>query len=270
MGSDGVIEDTKEEVKQRLKSPYAGSYVLAWCAVNYEFLIVVFSGGDYTYKIGYIARHLEFGQSTWVTFGLPAVLAFVPVLALPLLNQFANLWSKGVEVGATYLSVWMETGKRVSDDELRLLARNRLFALDALRKYSRELFKAHAALAYAQLQQSPPGKADWVQLAGSTDPANGVVSPVAEMVERAGFPRSGYEMLQLLQREGLRTEDQLRSSVTRFQAGEEARDIIGLLNGAQLIDLKWTEGPSPSFYLTRAGAAFLGFVAERHPEAFSI
>lgn len=268
MAGDDVVGDVKEEAKRRLRSSYALSYVLAWCAVNYEFLIVVFSEGGYTDKIGYVALHLHYGQSSFVTFGVPALLAFIPVFLLPVLNQLADLWSKAVEVGGTHLSGRLESGKWASDAELVVLARNRSFELDSLRGYAKELFKAHASLVGAKSQREGPGKADWVRLPGAKAPSSGVVGALAEMVEGPGFPVGGYEMLKYLQDQGPSTEEQLRITVSRYQAGEESRDLVAILSIAGLIDFKWTTGPRPTFTLTREGGLFLKFVAEKHPEAF--
>jgi hypothetical protein len=270
MTSEGIFEDTKQELKRRLKSPFAGSYALAWCVVNYEFLIVVFSAGPYADKIGYIAQHIYYGRSWWDTFGLPALLALIPVLGLPVLNLLADLWSKMVDVSGTYLIVWMETKKRVSDPELRALALSRSLEINTLRNYAKEALAACAQLALYRATALNPGMAGWVQLPDSDKSLiQGVPAVIAKFIHRAGFPSAGHKMLQCIFNEGPRTEGQLIDCCDPGLSKQDKLEIVALLLGAGLTSLKWFDGVQPSFDLTQQGRDFNKFINTCHPGAFA-
>lgn len=57
---DGA-ESVKDEMLKRMRSPFVGAFVIAWCVVNYEELIVVFSNGDYADRYFFVVRRLIFG-----------------------------------------------------------------------------------------------------------------------------------------------------------------------------------------------------------------
>lgn len=269
MAGDDLVGDVKEEAKQRLRSPYGLSYALAWCAVNYEFLIVVFSDGAYVDKIGYLARHLKFGQSAWLTFGLPAVLAFIPILALPMLNQMADVWSKVSEVGASYFKVWLDTGRRVSDEELRALARRRQIENAAIRARAEATFLAYGEVVFTHSKFRNDRNVQWVPLTGASVLGSGVQGDLAAVVESVGFPEIGFEMLRLLQREGARTEAQLFECGRNLVYGDkDKREYVAFLLGAGLLKMTWPDGVVPVFDLTKEASEFVRFVEREHPESF--
>lgn len=269
MAGDDVVGDVKEEAKRRLRSSYALSYVLAWCAVNYEFLIVVFSEGGYTDKIGYVALHLHYGQSSFVTFGVPALLAFIPVFLLPVLNQLADLWSKAVEVGGTHLSGRLESGKWTSDKELRDRERTGSVQRDTLRRSAKELMQKWSKSAYETYRNYPKGLRRMQPLYAAAGRLKNVAPELLQTLETVGFPKQGYRMLKLLQSEGDLSQDRL----IRDSSGEDGRDMsmecLAILLGAELISFVWDEGTEPVYDLGPKGRDLLDSVAQDYPQAFS-
>lgn len=268
--NDGFVEGAKEEVKQRLRSPYVVSFLVAWCAVNYEFLIVVFSEGEYVNKIGYIAQHLYREQSWWHVFGLPALLALIPVISIPVLNELAERCAQLAQVAGTYASVWIDTGKRKSDPELRELARNRAFEIEAIRRHTIDTMSLYGQLVFAGAVKFTDEQEGWARLKIEDPPSMQGVTDLTALVRRAGFPSLGLEMLEHLADEGTRSQNQLRSLGSSKASDDIKKWNIAFLLGARLIKFDWEHGAEPMYGISKSGMRFLMTIQKLNPGQLQI
>lgn len=268
---DGA-ESVKDEIVKRMRSPFLGAFVIAWCAVNYEFLIVVFSDGNYADKIAYIARRFFHDSDLLHSFGLPLGLAAGSTLALPLVNLATDLWVKFVDILGTQMRLWMETKRRLSDPELRETARSRKHLADAVRQYAKGVIGQHSQTAtrmYLLGQGENQGSRRFPGLSGRPELA--LDGNVKRLLEEYGLPLVGYRMLQALGETSMLNESSLFREATMPGKPLTAatRDILGVLIGMHFVKLIWDEGPEPAYALALQGKLVLTAVENWYPELFS-
>lgn len=281
MNIKDVTEGVKEEVAKRVRSPLVGAFIIAWAVLHYEFLFVVFSEGSYRDKNWYLASVLFRNEGLWSLFGAPALIALGTTALLPLLNLAADLWFQFVDVRGANLKLWMETGKRLSDPELRTLARTTAHERDSVRNYAKELHSRTATLTYHLHQKQAPGQPGTRVIQGlkgwltetygryegwaAEDDVKPELFPVLESV---GFPVQGLKMLNLLQVEGTLSEDRLLRDCAGTQGQTSSANTLAFMCGAQLLDVIWESGVQPSYRMTPSGALFLEGVKHLAPDAF--
>lgn len=265
---DGV-ESVKEELAKRMRSSFFGAFVIAWCVVNYEFLIVVFSEGNYAERIGYIARHLSYGSNLLHNFGWPLVLASVSTFALPVVNLITNSWNRVVDILDTQMNLWMETKRRVSDPELRNLAQVRKSQLDALRQYARVRVTRNGG-ALARLFEHGHIDESWDlrSLDNLSKASTALPLEHVRTLEKVGFPAQGYRMLQLLNEEGALSEERLLRDTKESGRDVPGAEILGTLLGLGLVNIVWYEGIDPLYEISRTGSGFFNAIGVSYPGIF--
>ena len=88
----------KSTLYDRLSSPLIGSYVTAWCLVNYKIFLIVFSDMSYPQKVQYLDAFF----STWwlyiVRYGVPALctLAYIDIYPSVAKGVF-EIWQKYIK-----------------------------------------------------------------------------------------------------------------------------------------------------------------------------
>jgi hypothetical protein len=265
----GGVENVKDEVVKRMRSPFVGAFVIAWCVVNYEFLIVVFSGGEYPEKIGYIARHLFYGSDLLHSFGTPLLLAAGSTVLLPLVNLVTDLWNKFVDILGTQLQLWMETRRRVSDPDLRKLAQTRKFELDSLRRYGRERVIQNGRVVTRLFVLGHVEAWDLRPLSNLSGVSEALTIDLARTLETVGLPAQGYRMLQMLNGEGVLSEERLISSTRGSLPEDPALEILCMLQGVGVVNILWDEGVAPSYEISQSGKGLLNSIEVYYPEMFT-
>lgn len=269
-------ESVKDEIVKRVRSSFFGAFVLAWSVVNYEFLIVVFSEGNYAERIGYIARHLSYGSNLQHSFGLPLALAAVSSLALPIVNLVTDLWSKFVDIVGTRGRSCMEANRWRSDPELRARIREKTYEADSMRYYARGLLIQNSAMAARLFELGTlaadfdaQAKHDACKLPGvSVDGASALPEGFKRALENTGFSRHGYETLKQLRDEAAIGESQL---VANFAPDlDYGRLVLSMMHGSNLVRLVWDSGREPSYELSIRGKALLELIADKYTAAFSV
>lgn len=265
---DGA-ESVKDEMVKRMQSPFVGAFVIAWCVVNYEFLIVLFSEGNYADKIGYIARRFFYGSDILHSFGKPLLIAAGSTMVLPLVNLTTNLWNKAVDILGTQMSLWMETKRRVSDPELRERVRTRTYQLELMRRCARGLVVQNSVTSARLFTVGHFGREDARALRGLRDKSINLTDETKFIFSTAGFPLQGYRILKLL-RDNIAIEEGPLIRDTKDKPDEDyARIVLSTLLGLNFVLLIWEGGPEPSYEISSKGKALLDLIEEDYPEVFT-
>lgn len=85
-----ILNSIKEAASNRLSHPASAAFIISWCVVNYQLLMILASDGDYKSKIWYIESILyRDGYLTPMLYH-PAIGAFIYVAILPLPKILAD------------------------------------------------------------------------------------------------------------------------------------------------------------------------------------
>lgn len=268
MNIKDVTEGVKEEVAKRVRSPLVGAFIIAWAVLHYEFLFVVFSEGSYRDKNWYLTSVLFHDAGFWSLFGTPALVALVTTALLPLLNLAADLWFQFVDVKRANLKLWIETGRRHSDPELRQLLLTYASERDSMHRYAKEIYHALAHVTYERFLDNPKGRDDMVVLRGTgLELASVVTSELLNVLTTVGFPRVALKMLNLLLSEGELSEERVLRDGASMKPRDVAADALSILVGAKLVEVLWAVGVRPTYRLTSVGRAFVNVLREAAPES---
>ena len=82
-----MLEDFEKSVKatlyDRLASPLIGSYITAWCVVNYRMILIIFSSMPYPQKV----QHIDALFVPWwrylISYGVPALVSALYIFVYP-------------------------------------------------------------------------------------------------------------------------------------------------------------------------------------------
>jgi hypothetical protein len=211
-----------------------------------------------------------YASTDWrLVFGLPALASATYVLVSPMLTVAVDLWIKWVQVQGDNLTMWAETKRWQSDEELLKTARNAGFEADSLRRRAMQSITDVGDLTYRVM--SIPGHdvdVKLLKLTGLRDSMVAIAGNLLDVIEQAGLPHDAYAMLKLLSNHGFQTEEQLLRDGGNTQTGSAAK-TLAFLQGAKLIELIWKNGASPGYRATSEGRQLTQVIAERYSHEFS-
>lgn len=137
-----MIEDLTTTIKaqlyERVSSPLLSSFVISWCAWNYKFLLIVFSGMSSFEKITYIDRILFPDITTTVIHGaiLPLVTSLLLIFAYPIPAEFIYKHVKIKQRRLKEIQQSIDDDSPISKEQARKLRRE---AVDNRLKYEVEI-----------------------------------------------------------------------------------------------------------------------------------
>ena len=87
-----MLEDFEKSVKatlyDRLASPLIGSYITAWCVVNYRMILIIFSSMPYPQKV----QHIDALFVPWwrylISYGVPALVSALYIFVYPYIAKW--------------------------------------------------------------------------------------------------------------------------------------------------------------------------------------
>lgn len=165
---EDLVESVRAQISARLANPMIGSFVLAWCAWNYRFLVILFSNNTVT-KTFELINEIAF-PSCWVVLLkgliLPAVSAAIYIFGAPYPSRFVyeftlkqqrdlNAVRQIIEKETLLSSEEGASLKAKAQEQVRLARRERDAAneeADSLRQLVRDLEKRVKLLDSSQEQ----------------------------------------------------------------------------------------------------------------------
>lgn len=91
-----AFSEMKDQFRERISSPLAGTFLFSWCVWNYKLLLVLIGDMSTPYKISYIENNLyELGWLDTVTLFIgPLITAIVYILVYPIIGKFFFAYSR--------------------------------------------------------------------------------------------------------------------------------------------------------------------------------
>lgn len=128
-----MFESTFAALRQRLKSPLLGSFILTWSVINWKFFVIMFFGDGVETRLDQVGRFV-LSQGYTNTLYCPAFYAVLYTITAPLFKSARKLYGH-------WQAIWIENLKKKLDKQIQYTGPEYRAAVKVLEDQHTELGK---------------------------------------------------------------------------------------------------------------------------------